>query len=85
MDTHNKDELAAQPVTTNSELDNYQNVLQFVIGTEDQKESLNVDAVLRQLNGYSNSLLLYEIRAGINAIKAAQSPLNIQWEQAWLN
>ena len=85
MDTYNKDELAVQAVTTNSELDNYQNVLQFVIGTEDQKEYLNVDAVLRQLNGYSNSLLLYEIRAGINAIKAAQSPLNIQWEQAWLN
>ncbi|RFC32609.1 MAG: hypothetical protein DID91_2727703384 [Candidatus Nitrotoga sp. MKT] len=85
MDTHNKDELATQAVTTNSELDNYQNALQFVIGTEDQKEYLNVDAVLRQLNGYSNSLLLYEIRAGINAIKAAQSPLNIQWEQAWLN
>lgn len=85
MDTQNKDELAAQAGTTNSELDNYQNALQFVIGTEDQKEYLNVDAVLRQLNGFSNSLLLYEIRAGINAIKAVQSPLNIQWEQAWLN
>ncbi|RFC37337.1 MAG: hypothetical protein DID90_2727553255 [Candidatus Nitrotoga sp. LAW] len=85
MNTYNKDELVAQAVTTNSELDNYQNALQFVIGTEGQKEYLNVDAVLRQLNGYSNSLLLYEIRAGINAIKAAQSPLNIQWEQAWLN
>lgn len=85
MDTYNKGELAAQAATTNSELNNYQNVLQFVIGTKDQEEYLNVDAILRQLNGYSNSLLLYEIRAGINAIKAAQSPLNIRWEHAWLN
>jgi hypothetical protein len=85
MNTYNKYELAAQPVTTNSELDNYQDVLQFVIGTEGQEKYLNVDAIWRQLNGYSNSLLLYEIRAGINAIKAAQSPLDIQWEHAWLN
>ncbi len=85
MDKYSKDELAAQAVTTNSELNNYQNVLQFVIGNKDQEEYLNVDAILRQLNSYSNSLLLYEIRAGINAIKAAQSPLDIRWEHAWLN
>jgi hypothetical protein len=84
MDTYSKDELAAQAVNTNSELNNYQSVLQFVIGT-DQKEYLNVDAILQQLNGYSNSLLLYEIRAGINAITAAQSQLAIRWEHAWLN
>ena len=84
MDTYNKDELAAQAVNTNSELNNYQSVLQFVIGT-DQKEYLNVDAILQQLNSYSNSLLLYEIRAGINAITAARSHLAIQWEHAWLN
>ncbi|CAG9933226.1 hypothetical protein [Candidatus Nitrotoga arctica] len=84
MDTYNKDELAAQAVNTNSELNNYQSVLQFVIGT-DQEEYLNVDAILQQLNGYSNSLLLYEIRAGINAITAARSHLAIQWEHAWLN
>ncbi|BBJ22250.1 hypothetical protein [Candidatus Nitrotoga sp. AM1P] len=84
MDTYNKDELAAQTVNINSELNNYQSVLQFVIGT-DQKEYLNVDAILQQLNGYSNSLLLYEIRAGINAITAARSQLAIQWEHAWLN
>ena len=85
MDTYNKDELAAQAATTNSELNNYQNVLHFVLGTEDQVKYLNVDAILLQLNGYSNSLLLYEIRAGINAIKAAQSQLDIQWEYSWLN
>lgn len=84
MDTYNKDELATQAVNTNSELNNYQSVLQFVIGI-DQKEYLNVDAVLQQLNGYSNSLLLYEIRAGINAITAARSQLDISWEHAWLN
>ncbi|MDP1679612.1 MAG: hypothetical protein Q8L02_05765 [Candidatus Nitrotoga sp.] len=84
MDTYNNDELAAQAVNINSELNNYQSVLQFVIGT-DQKEYLNVDAILRQLNGYSNSLLLYEIRAGINAITAARSHLAIRWEDAWLN
>lgn len=84
MNTYNKDELAAQAATTNSELCNYQDVLQFVIGTEGQEKYLNVDAIWRQLNGYSNSLLLYEIRAGINAIKAAQSPLDIRWEHAWL-
>lgn len=84
MDTYSKDELAAQAVNTNSELNNYQSVLQFVIGT-DQKEYLNVDAILQQLNGYSNSLLLYEIRAGINAITAARSQLAIRWEHAWLN
>ncbi|MFZ1547167.1 MAG: hypothetical protein WAT12_08705 [Candidatus Nitrotoga sp.] len=85
MNTYSKDELAAQAVTTISELNNYQNVLQFVIGNKDQEEYLNADAILRQLNSYSNSLLLYEIRAGINAIKAAQSPLDIRWEHAWLN
>jgi hypothetical protein len=85
MDKYNKGELAAQAAIENTESNNYQNVLQFVIGTEDQVKYLNVDAILLQLNGYSNSLLLYEIRAGINAIKAAQSPLDIQWEQAWLN
>ncbi|CAH1904010.1 conserved hypothetical protein [Candidatus Nitrotoga sp. HW29] len=84
MDTYNKDELATQAINTNSELNNYQNVLQFVIEI-DQKEYLNVDAVLQQLNGYSNSLLLYEIRAGINAITAARSQLAISWEHAWLN
>lgn len=85
MDTYNKDELAAQAVNTNSELNNYQSVLQFVIGTEYQEEYLNVDVILQQLNGYSNSLLLYEIRAGINAITAARSHLAIRWEHAWLN
>jgi hypothetical protein len=85
MDKYNKGELAAQAATTNSELDNYQNALQFVIGSKDQEEYSNVDAILQLLNGHSNSLLLYEIRAGINAINAARSPLDIQWEQAWLN
>lgn len=85
MDKYIKGELAAQAATTNSKMNNYQNVLQFVIGSKDQEEYLNVDAILQQLNGYSNSLLLYEIRAGINAIKAAKSPLDIRWEQAWLN
>ena len=60
MDTFNKDELVAQAVNTNSELNNYQSVLQFVIGTQYQKEYLNVDAILQQLNSYSNGLLLYE-------------------------
>jgi molybdopterin-binding protein len=85
MVNYNKVELAAQAATTNSEMNNYQNVLHFVLGSEDQVKYLNVDAILLQLNGYSNSLLLYVIRAGINAIKAAQTPLDIQWEQAWLN
>ncbi|MCE9550480.1 MAG: hypothetical protein K8R50_05665 [Betaproteobacteria bacterium] len=85
MDKYIKNELATQAATTNSEMNNYQNDLHFVLGSEDQVKHLNVDAILLQLNGYSNSLLLYEIRAGINAIKAAKSPLNIQWEQAWLN
>ncbi|RFC32267.1 MAG: hypothetical protein DID92_2727745255 [Candidatus Nitrotoga sp. SPKER] len=84
MDTNNKDELAAQAVNTNSELNNYQSVLQFVLGA-DQKEYLNVDVIFQQLNGYSNSLLLYEIRAGIDAITAARSQLDIRWEHAWLN
>ena len=85
MDTYNKDELAAQAVSTNSELNNYQSVLQFVIGTEHQEEYLNVDVIVQQLNSYSNSLLLYEIRAGINAITAARSHLAIRREHAWLN
>jgi hypothetical protein len=85
MDTYNKDALAAQAVNTHSELNDYQSVLQFVVGTEYKKEYVNVDAILQQLNGYSNSLLLYEIRAGINAITAARSHLAIQWEHAWLN
>ena len=85
MNTYNKDELAAQSVSTNSELNNYHSVLQFVIGTEYQEEYLNVDVILQQLNGYSNSLLLYEIRAGIKAITAARSHLAIRWEHAWLN
>lgn len=85
MDTYNNDELTAQAVNTNSELNNYHSVLQFVIETEYQKEYLNVVVILQQLNGYSNSLLLYEIRAGINAITAARSQLAIRWEHAWLN
>ena len=85
MNTYNKNELAAQAASANSELNNYHNVLQFVIRTEDHEENLNVDAILQQLNSYSNSLLLFEILAGINAIKAAQSSLNIRWEHAWLN
>jgi hypothetical protein len=85
MNTYNKGKSATKVATTNSELNNYQDVLQFVIGTKDQEEYTNVDVILRQLNGYSNSLLLYEIRAGINAINAARSPLDIRWEHAWLN
>lgn len=84
MDIYNKDELAVQAINANSELNNYQSVLQFVLGT-DQKEYLNVDVIFQQLNGYSNSLLLYEIRAGIDAITAARSQLAIRWEHAWLN
>ena len=85
MNAYSKGESATKAVTTNSELSNYQKVLQFVIGPKDQEEYLNVDVILRQLNGYSNSLLLYEIRAGVNAIKAARSPLDIRWEHAGLN
>ena len=85
MNVYSKGESATKAVTPNSELSNYQKVLQFVIGTKDPEEYLNVDVILRQLNGYSNSLLLYEIRAGVNAIKAARSPLDIRWEHAGLN
>lgn len=85
MDTFSKDQVVAQEVNPNNELNNYQSVLHFVVGTEQEKKYYIVDARVQQLNGYSNSLLLYEIRAGINAITAARSDLPIQWEHAWLN
>lgn len=71
--------------SANRELNIYQNAIRYVMATENPGEDRAADVILRHLNGHSNSLLLYEIRAGVNAIRASRSRLAINWERAWLN
>ena len=85
MTTYNTNESATPETNSNSELNIYQNAIRFVMATEFLDEDRAADVILRQLNGHSNSLLLYEIRAGVNAIRATRSRLVINWERAWLN
>ncbi len=68
--------------TNDAEQSVYQNAIRFVLATDDVGAA---GTILQQLNGYSNSLLLYQIRAGVIALRAAREPIAIRWEQAWLN
>ncbi len=67
------------------ELSVYQNAIRFVMATDYVDEEVAAGKVLQELNGYSNSLLLYQIRAGVSAIRAARRPISVRWEAAWLN
>ncbi len=71
--------------TNDAELDIYQNALRFVMAAEGVDEDIAAGALLRELNGYSNSLLLYQIRAGVVALRASRRPVTVKWEQAWLH
>ncbi len=67
--------------TNDAEQGVYQKAIRFVLATDAASEA----GTIQQLNGYSNSLLLYQIRAGVIALRAAREPIAIRWEQAWLN
>ncbi len=71
--------------TNDAELDIYQNAIRFIMAEDGLDEDGAAGNMLKELNGYSNSLLLYQIRAGVIALRAARQPITIRWEQAWLS
>ncbi len=66
--------------TNDAEQGVYQNAIRFVLAADDA----GVAETIQQLNGYSNSLLLYQIRAGVLSLRASRQPVAVNWEQAWL-
>lgn len=84
MDGSIPGDLAVQAESANARRDRYEAVLQLALGAGKHGEHRDADAILRQFNGYSNSLLLYEIQAGIHAMTARKNGRSIDWEHAWL-
>ncbi len=66
-------------------LDIYRNAISFVMATDYVDEDVAAGTILKELNGYSNSLLLYQMRAGVIALRALRKPTAIRWEKAWVN
>ncbi len=83
MEITNGEKRFVRTEASHNERSHYEQVLQFVAGNGHQGES-SVDAILRQMNGYSNSLLLYEIQSGIQLILANRCRQVVRWDCAWL-